>query len=236
MTLTQLFLDELDREAVRTRRTVERVPSGRDEWKPHAKSMALGRLAGLVASMPSWISLIIGQDELDLTPPGGGGQYQQPSPGTLAAALDHRRISADDEMASEGGRSDRVERAATHRAARYAQSPRAPPRPADGVSPPARPAGAGHLRAVGGRSAVCVTGGRTRPALPAYFLPVPSARFVSVSMRPFTTAPSATETCGEVMSPSTDPVSRISTRLAAVIVPVTEPRTVTLRAAISALI
>src|SRR5215813_4097392 len=88
MTLTQLFLDELDREASRTRRTVERVPSGRDDWKPHAKSMALGRLAGLVASMPSWITLIIGQDELDLTPPGGSGQFQQPAAGTLATVLD----------------------------------------------------------------------------------------------------------------------------------------------------
>src|SRR5215471_17224653 len=47
------------------------------------------------------------------------------------AEIDHRRISADDEMASEGGRSDRVERAAAHRAAGYAQSPRASPRPAD---------------------------------------------------------------------------------------------------------
>jgi len=100
MTLTQLFLDELDREAGRTRRTVERVPSGRDEWKPHAKSMALGRLAGLVASMPSWISLIIGQDELDLTPPGGGGQYQQPSPGTLAAALDQHVAKARESLKS----------------------------------------------------------------------------------------------------------------------------------------
>lgn len=88
MKLTQLFLDELDREATRTRHAVERVPLGRDEWKPHPKSMALGRLAGLVASMPSWIPLIIDQDELDLTPPPGTGQYQQPSTDQLAATLD----------------------------------------------------------------------------------------------------------------------------------------------------
>src|SRR5216117_2757421 len=87
MKLTQLFLDELDREASRTRRAVERVPSGRDDWKPHAKSMPLGRLAGLVASMPSWVPLIINQDELDLTPP-GGGQYHQPSTDQLVDTLD----------------------------------------------------------------------------------------------------------------------------------------------------
>jgi len=88
MKLTQLFLAELDREAARTRKTVERVPLGRDDWKPHPKSMPLGRLAGLVASMPSWVTMIIEQDELNLTPPPGSGQYQQPSTDKLVDALD----------------------------------------------------------------------------------------------------------------------------------------------------
>jgi uncharacterized damage-inducible protein DinB len=87
MKLTQLFLEELDREAARTRRVVEKVPVGHDDWKPHEKSMALGRLAGLVASMPSWVSMILEQDELDLTPP-GGGQYQPPSTSQLVETLD----------------------------------------------------------------------------------------------------------------------------------------------------
>jgi len=42
-------------------RVLERVPEGKDDWKPHPKSMALGRLAMLVAQMPSWISLIVGR-------------------------------------------------------------------------------------------------------------------------------------------------------------------------------
>ena len=88
MKLTELFLAELDREAVRTRRALEQVPLGRDDWKPHPKSMPLGRLAGLVASMPSWISLIIEQDELNLTPPPGQGQYQQPATDKLLETLD----------------------------------------------------------------------------------------------------------------------------------------------------
>ena len=79
MKLTELFLAELNREAPRTRRALEQVPRGRDDWKPHDKSMPLARLAGLVASMPSWITLVIEQDELDLTPPPGRGQYQQPA-------------------------------------------------------------------------------------------------------------------------------------------------------------
>jgi uncharacterized damage-inducible protein DinB len=88
MTLTQLFLAELEREAPRTRRALEQVPPGRDDWKPHDKSMPLGRLAGLVATMPSWIGLIIEQDELNLTPPPGQGQYQQPSVDQLVAVHD----------------------------------------------------------------------------------------------------------------------------------------------------
>jgi uncharacterized damage-inducible protein DinB len=88
MTLTQLFLDQLDREAPRTRNALENVPSGRDDWKPHAKSMPLLRLAGLVASMPSWVSLIINKDELELNPPPGKGQYQQPSADGLMQVLD----------------------------------------------------------------------------------------------------------------------------------------------------
>src|ERR1700694_305142 len=82
MKLTELFLAELDREAPRTRRVLEQVPLGRDDWKPHAKSMPLGRLAGLVASMPSWGSLISGREHLDLSRR-GGGQYQQPSTNQL---------------------------------------------------------------------------------------------------------------------------------------------------------
>jgi uncharacterized damage-inducible protein DinB len=100
MKLTQLFLEELDREAARTRRAVERVPLGRDSWKPHPKSMELGRLAGLVASMPSWITLIITQDELNLTPPAGGGQYQQPATDALAAALDKHVAKARESLSN----------------------------------------------------------------------------------------------------------------------------------------
>jgi uncharacterized damage-inducible protein DinB len=88
MKLTELFRDELEREAVRTRRALQQVPQDRDDWKPHQKSMPLARLAGLVATMPSWVSLIIKQDELDLTPPPGSGQYQQPAISELVAAHD----------------------------------------------------------------------------------------------------------------------------------------------------
>jgi uncharacterized damage-inducible protein DinB len=71
MKMTDLFLAELEREAVPTRRTLERVPEGRNDWKPHEKSMPLGYLASLVAKLPSWAAMTIMQDELDLGAPGG---------------------------------------------------------------------------------------------------------------------------------------------------------------------
>ncbi len=87
MKLTELFLAELDREAARTRRALEHVPQDRDDWTPHAKSMPLARLAGLVASMPSWVSSIIDRDELELNPQ-GGGQYRQRSIAELVTVHD----------------------------------------------------------------------------------------------------------------------------------------------------
>jgi len=88
MKLTKMLLDQLDREGARTRRVLENVPKGKDDWKPHPKSMPLLRLAGLVASMPSWFALIINKDELDLNPPAGAGQYHQPTVESLLQVLD----------------------------------------------------------------------------------------------------------------------------------------------------
>jgi uncharacterized damage-inducible protein DinB len=49
--------------------------------------MALGRLAGMIATMPAWVVFIVKQDELDLTPAAGGG-WKLPSQSELVAAHD----------------------------------------------------------------------------------------------------------------------------------------------------
>src|SRR5262249_4341197 len=72
------FITQLDAEAPRTRRVLERVPDGVEDWKPHDRSMPFGRLAMLVARMPSWISLIVDRDSLDLAPAGGSNVDQKP--------------------------------------------------------------------------------------------------------------------------------------------------------------
>jgi uncharacterized damage-inducible protein DinB len=100
--MTDLFMAELEREAGPTRRVLERVPEGRDDWKPHEKSMPLGYLATLVARLPTWATMTIKQDELDLNPPGGSG-YTPPavhSRAELLAAFDTGVAEAREALAS----------------------------------------------------------------------------------------------------------------------------------------
>jgi uncharacterized damage-inducible protein DinB len=88
--MRELLEAQLKAEARRTRRVLEHVPEGKDDWKPHEKSMPLGRLATLVARMPSWIAMIVEKDELDLKPAGGSNVDQRPlrTRAELVQALD----------------------------------------------------------------------------------------------------------------------------------------------------
>src|ERR1700752_1467631 len=86
MKMTEFFSAQLEREAIVTRRALERVPEGRADYKPHEKSMPLGYLATLVGTMPGWIGMMLTQDELDLNPPGGSGK-RPPAPTTTEEHL-----------------------------------------------------------------------------------------------------------------------------------------------------
>lgn len=52
MTILEQLLLELDEEAGSTRRMLERVPEHSFTWKPHEKSMTLGRLSSHIADLP----------------------------------------------------------------------------------------------------------------------------------------------------------------------------------------
>lgn len=71
MSISETLLPEFDLEMATTRRVLERVPSDRAQWKPHAKSFPLGHLAQLVARMPGWITAALQQSSLDLSKFGG---------------------------------------------------------------------------------------------------------------------------------------------------------------------
>ena len=53
MTVQELLLLEFDEEVANTRKMLERVPEASLSWKPHEKSMTLGRLASHVADLPN---------------------------------------------------------------------------------------------------------------------------------------------------------------------------------------
>lgn len=72
MALKDALLPEFDHEMASTRRTLERVPEDKLDWKPHPKSMALGGLATHLAQIPSWVVQTIELDELDVAPPEKG--------------------------------------------------------------------------------------------------------------------------------------------------------------------
>lgn len=84
MSLCQALAAELQQEAKATRRILERVPEGSFDWKPHDKSMSLGRLAGHVAELPSLIAPALTQDELDFA----SGTYQPFAPTSTAELLE----------------------------------------------------------------------------------------------------------------------------------------------------
>ncbi|MBC7932361.1 MAG: damage-inducible protein DinB [Rubrivivax sp.] len=96
MKLTELLLAEMNREVERSRRALEQVPEGKYDWKPHDKSMIFGYLAGMVATMPSWVAMMITQDELDLAPADGSNaeQTRNDTSGALLKALDEAAAAA----------------------------------------------------------------------------------------------------------------------------------------------
>jgi uncharacterized damage-inducible protein DinB len=71
MKLTELLLEELESEATKSKRALEQLPAGKHDWKPHDRSMAFGYLADMIANIPTWVTMIVKQDELDIKPAGG---------------------------------------------------------------------------------------------------------------------------------------------------------------------
>ena len=66
MEIRELLLPEFDYEIKKVRTTLERVPETTLEYKPHEKSMPIGKLAAHLARIPYWIVPIIDLPELDL--------------------------------------------------------------------------------------------------------------------------------------------------------------------------
>ena len=70
MGLSATLLPEFDHEMANTRKSLERVPEDKLDWKPHDKSMSFREIATHMANLLSWTILTIEQDSFDTAPPG----------------------------------------------------------------------------------------------------------------------------------------------------------------------
>lgn len=70
MALSRSLLPEFDYEMANTRKTIERIPDDKLDYKPHEKSMTMMHLGSHLANIVTWGSHAINKDSIDLAPPG----------------------------------------------------------------------------------------------------------------------------------------------------------------------
>ena len=75
MAMSDALLPEFDHEMANTRKTLERIPEDKFDWKPHEKSTTLRGLATHLSNLVSWAVHVVEKDELDAAP---GGQPLRP--------------------------------------------------------------------------------------------------------------------------------------------------------------
>ncbi len=87
MSLSKSMLPEYDQEMAGTRKTLERIPDDKLDWKAHEKSNSIGWVGAHLADIPAWIEITLNHDTFDIDPP-GGEPYQVSSPGSRQEILD----------------------------------------------------------------------------------------------------------------------------------------------------
>ena len=87
MALSAALLPEFDQEMAGTRKTLERVPDDKFDYKPHAKSMPLKQLAVHLALFPSWMIDTMNKSSFDYAPV-GGEPYKTPDINSRQDLLD----------------------------------------------------------------------------------------------------------------------------------------------------
>ena len=87
MSMSKMFLAEIEHEMATTRKVLEAVPEGKWDWKPHEKSMTLGRLTGHIAENAEWAATMMNTEELDLAE-ADSGPFSATSKDGLLAAFD----------------------------------------------------------------------------------------------------------------------------------------------------
>lgn len=84
--IAQSLLPEFDQEMPNTRKTLERVPDSKFDWKPHEKSGTLGWMTTHLATLPMWGEMTLHSDSFDVNPT-EGQKFEMPKPATTAEAV-----------------------------------------------------------------------------------------------------------------------------------------------------
>lgn len=79
MSIATSMLSEFDMEMANTRKTLERIPSDKFNFKPHEKSMTMIGLASHITNMIGWGTTTLTQDEFDMQPPGAPPYKEEPA-------------------------------------------------------------------------------------------------------------------------------------------------------------
>ncbi|MFN7925193.1 MAG: DinB family protein [Bryobacteraceae bacterium] len=71
MALSELLLPEFDQEMAATRRVLDRIEDAKFDFKPHPKSMSMGKLASHIAELTGWATAVLEGESFEVAPVGG---------------------------------------------------------------------------------------------------------------------------------------------------------------------
>jgi uncharacterized damage-inducible protein DinB len=94
MSMAAALLPEFDQEMANSRKTLERVPDEKMDWRPHEKSLTMGELASHIPNILVWVKKTIEDDFVDMSP-------GNPPPATPQAKSSAEAVSIFDQNVKE---------------------------------------------------------------------------------------------------------------------------------------
>lgn len=87
MSIAQSLLPEFDQEMAGTRKTLERIPDAKLDWKGHPKSNSIGWVTGHLVEIPGWVEPTLKHNSWDYSPP-GAEPYRTPPATSVRQAME----------------------------------------------------------------------------------------------------------------------------------------------------
>ena len=96
MPIRDALLPEFDQETANTRKTLERVPMDKADWRPHPKSSSMAALADHLQGILQWAPVVLTHDSFDVAAPEAEHFRSKPAPSReeLLARFDEHRSAA----------------------------------------------------------------------------------------------------------------------------------------------